>query len=92
VAARLLPTDHDALRARYNASYLEYLTSFHRLVTQKGKLDNLLKSTDLESIGSITDSEGDMELLGPEELSQLATKHKRLEEELEAIQEVFRVV
>lgn len=92
VAARPLPTDHDALRARYNASYLEYLTSFHRLVTQKGKIDNLLKSTDLESIGSITDSEGDMELLGPEELSQLAIKHKRLEEELEAIQEVFRVV
>lgn len=92
VAARPLPTDHDALRARYNASYLEYLTSFHRLVTQKGKIDQLLKSTDLESIGSITDSEGDMELLGPEELSQLAIKHKRLEEELEAIQEVFRVV
>ena len=92
VAARPLPTDHDALRARYNASYLEYLTSFHRLVTQKGKIDQLLKSTDLESIGSITDSEGDMELLGPEELSQLAMKHKRLEDELEAIQEVFRVV
>lgn len=92
VATRPLPTDHDALRARYNASYLEYLTSFHRLVTQKGKIDQLLKSTDLESIGSITDSEGDMELLGPEELSQLAIKHKRLEEELEAIQEVFRVV
>jgi len=92
VASRSLPTDHSALRARYNASYLEYLTSFQRLVTQKGKIDHLLKSTDLESIGSITDSEGDMELLDPEELSQLAIKHKRLEEELEAIQEIFRVV
>jgi len=91
VASRLLPTDHSALRTRYDASYLEYLASFRRLMIQKGKIDRLLKSSDLESIGSLTDSEGDIELLDPEELSQLAIKHKKLEEELEAIQEIFRV-
>jgi RNA polymerase II elongation factor ELL len=91
VTSRLLPTDHSALRTRYDASYLEYLTSFRRLMIQKSKIDRLLKSSDLESIGSFTDSEGDIELLDPEELSQLAIKHKKLEEELEAIQEIFRV-
>jgi RNA polymerase II elongation factor ELL len=89
--SRPLPTDHSALRARYDVSYLEYLSSFQRLVIQKGKIDRLLKSSDMESIGSLTDSEGDIELLDPEELSQLAIKHKRLEEELEAIQKIFRV-
>ncbi|KAF8973327.1 hypothetical protein BDZ97DRAFT_1780843 [Flammula alnicola] len=88
-SSRNLPTDHATLRARYNTSYLEYLTSFQRLVIQKGKLDNMLKSNDLGSVGSITDSEGDIELMDPEELAQLTTNHRKLREELESIQQVF---
>lgn len=84
-----LPTDHAALRARYTTSYLEYLTSLQQLMVQKGKLDTMLKSNDLGSSGSITDSEGDIELMDPDELAQLTSTHKKLREELESIQVAF---
>jgi RNA polymerase II elongation factor ELL len=88
-SSKNLPTDHAALRARYNTSYLEYLTSLQRLMVQKGKLDTMLKSNDLGSSGSITDSEGDIELMDAEELAQLTSTHKKLREELQSIQVAF---
>ena len=56
---------------------------------QKGKLDSMLKSNDLGSNGSITDSEGDTELMDSEELAQLTNRHRKLRDELEAIQLAF---
>lgn len=84
-----LPSDNASLRARYNTKYLEYLDVMQRLLVQKGRLDNLLKTGDMESSGSITDSEGDVELLSPEELETLSANHKRLRNELQAIQQAF---
>ncbi len=86
---RALPTDHAALRARYSSSYLQYLNTFQQLVMQKGKLDSMLKSNDLGSNGSITDSEGDTELMDSEELARLTSSHRKLRDELEAIQLAF---
>ncbi|KDR75949.1 hypothetical protein GALMADRAFT_517944 [Galerina marginata CBS 339.88] len=84
---RTLPTDHAALRARYNTSYLEYLAKFQRLVVQRGKIDHLLKNNDIAS--TMTDSEGDCEILDAEELAQLAADHRKLQGELETIQQMF---
>jgi RNA polymerase II elongation factor ELL len=86
---RPLPTDHANLRARYSASYLEYLSKFHKLVAQKGKLDSMLKSRDIASAGSITDSDGEVGLMDPEDLARLSSEYKVLEEELETIRNVF---
>lgn len=88
VAPRPLPTDHASLRARYSASYLEYLGTFQKLCAQKGKIDSLLKNNEL-STGSITDSDGDVELMDQEELASLAAEHKKLHDELETIQHIF---
>jgi RNA polymerase II elongation factor ELL len=89
VAPRPLPADHASLRARYNASYLEYLGMFQKLCAQKGKIDSLLKNNELRSTGSITDSDGDVELMDQEELASLAAEHRKLHDELETIQHIF---
>ncbi|KAJ3502295.1 hypothetical protein NLJ89_g8958 [Agrocybe chaxingu] len=86
---RPLPTDHASLRVRYDDSYIDYLQSLRDLNRQKLKLKNLLKNNDIARAGSITDSDGDVELLGPEELERLTTKHRRLHEELQTIQQIF---
>lgn len=86
---RPLPTDHAGLRNRYNSSYREYLTTFQKLVAQKGKLDSMLMSHEIGSIGSITDSDGDVELLDTEELMKLKSDHGRLKDELTTILEIF---
>jgi len=83
-----LPSD-DNLRARYNATYLEHLMVMQKLLVQKGRLESLLKNGDLDSSGTVSDTEGDVELLPPEELEVLSANHKRLVDELQAIQEAF---
>lgn len=85
---RPLPTDHAALRARYNTSYMEYLTTLQKLMAQKSKLDTLLKNSS-GSVGSITDEDEDIELMDQEELARLSLDHKKLHEELETIQQIF---
>ena len=87
--SRPLPTDHASLRARYNSSYLDYLNVLNTLMLQRGKLDTLLRNEDLGRAGSITDSEGDVELLSSEEIETLVGKHKRLHDELDSIQKIF---
>ncbi|KAF9566822.1 hypothetical protein CPC08DRAFT_703793 [Agrocybe pediades] len=84
--SRAMPTDRAALRAKYNNSYLEYLASFQRLLVQRAKIDSMLKRNEG---GTITDSDGDIELLSTEELGQLTREHKHLEEELANIQKAF---
>ncbi|CAA7263200.1 unnamed protein product [Cyclocybe aegerita] len=86
---RPLPTDHASLRVRYDDSYIDYLQSLRDLNKQKLKLKNLLKNNDIARAGSITDSDGDVELLGPEDLERLTTKHRKLHEELQTIQQIF---
>jgi RNA polymerase II elongation factor ELL len=86
---RPLPTDHAALRARYHSSYREYLATFQKLVAQKGKLDSMLISHEVGSAESITDSDGDVELLETEELMKLKSDHARLKDELTTIREIF---
>jgi len=81
------PTDHAALRARYHSSYVEYITTFQKVVTQRGKIESLLKSNGSGSVGSITDS--DEELMDVESLTRLNAEHRKLQDELENIQRIF---
>ncbi len=86
---QLLSSDHASLRSRYNTKYVEYLSVMQQLVVQKGKLDGMLKSVDLDSSGTITDSEGDVELLSFEDLESLTVDYNRLHDELEGIKKLF---
>lgn len=87
--SRSATTDHTALRARYNIAYLEYLTSFQKLVVQRQKVDQMLKTSDSGSVDSVTDSDGEAELLHPEELARLAADHRKRHEELVSIKQIF---
>ncbi|KAJ7733764.1 hypothetical protein DFH07DRAFT_754709 [Mycena maculata] len=85
--SRPLPTDRDGLRARYNATYLKYLSSYHQLFAQQSKLESLLSGTDGSTI---SDSDGDgVEVLSPEDTMKLKADHKRWERELENIRGIF---
>lgn len=84
--SRSAMTDHTALRERYNTSYVEYLTSLQKLVMQRRKVDQMLKTGDLDSV---TDSDGEVELLHPEDLARLAADHRKRHEELVSIQQMF---
>ena len=86
---RSVTTDHTALRERYSTTYVEYLTSLQKLVMQRRKVDQMLKTGDSGSAGSFTDSEGEVELLHPEELARLAADHRKRHEELVSIQQMF---
>ena len=84
-----LPADHASLRRRYNNSYGEYLTAFHKLVTLRDKIDGVLRNKDGNNASSISDSDADLELMDPDEFGRLCSRHKRLREELESIQLLF---
>lgn len=81
--------DHAALRNHYDSSYLPYLGNFQLLMKQKAKLCNLLKKSEKGSSGSITESEGDGDLLDPEELKKLASEYHNQHGDLENIQRIF---
>ncbi|KAF5385882.1 hypothetical protein D9615_002475 [Tricholomella constricta] len=83
---RPLPTDHAGLRARYSATYNEYMAVFAQMVGQKTKIDTMLRNGDS---GSTTDSDGDAELMDSEDLARLSVEYKRLHEELETIRSMF---
>ncbi|KAH7888931.1 hypothetical protein F5I97DRAFT_1925479 [Phlebopus sp. FC_14] len=74
-----LPTDHAALRARYQSSYADYLGAFSKVVAQKRKIEAILNG----------ESEGEVEVMDPEELMKLSMEHKTLKEELENIHEMY---
>ncbi|KAH7911033.1 hypothetical protein BJ138DRAFT_1151642 [Hygrophoropsis aurantiaca] len=77
-----LPTSKDSssLRARYNATYAEYLGKFTQIVAEKRKLEALLNG----------DSEGELDVMSPEELAKLSAEYHARKEELENIQEMFK--
>ncbi|KAJ7430853.1 hypothetical protein B0H11DRAFT_2133617 [Mycena galericulata] len=85
-APRPLPTDRDGLRARYNATYLKYLQSYQQLFAQQSKLESLLSGRDGSTI---SDSDGDVEVLSTEDTIKLKADHKRWERELENIRGIF---
>lgn len=74
-----LPSDHAALRAIYRSSYANYLGAFSKIVMQKQKIEAILKG----------ESESDVDLMDPDELTKLSLEHKTLKGELEAIQEMY---
>ncbi|KAF9452347.1 hypothetical protein P691DRAFT_233707 [Macrolepiota fuliginosa MF-IS2] len=81
--------DHAALRSHYESSYLPYLGNFQMLVGQKAKICNLLKKMDKGSSGSVTESDGDGDLLDPDELKKLTSEYYNQHEDLENIQRIF---
>lgn len=81
---RPLPSDHTDLRARYSSTYLEYLAAFQKMVTQKGKIDSILKHKE----GSTTESDGD-DVMDSEELRSLRSNYQRLHDELATIRSMF---
>ncbi|KAK7057265.1 hypothetical protein R3P38DRAFT_2840283 [Favolaschia claudopus] len=84
-SSQSLPKDRNGLRKKYNATYLKYLTSYHKLFAQQSKLESLLSRD-----GSIvSDSDGDVELLSAEDTMKLKAEHKRHEQELENIRAMF---
>ncbi|KAG5637996.1 hypothetical protein H0H81_002357 [Sphagnurus paluster] len=83
---RPLPTDHAGLRARYSATYNDYMAVFSRMVGERSKLDNMLRTRDN---GSTTDSDGDIELMDADELTRLKGEYKSLHEELATIRGMF---
>ncbi|KAK0195326.1 hypothetical protein F5146DRAFT_1025045 [Armillaria mellea] len=87
---RLLPTDRASLRKGYAAAYGRYIKSFSRLVEQREKVHALLNAFD-DSAGSITDSDGDVELLDVEAMQRLKAEFARHTEELESIKKAFEV-
>jgi RNA polymerase II elongation factor ELL len=87
--SRSTTTDHTTLRERYSTSYVDYLTSLQKLVMQRRKVDQMLKTSDSGSVHSVTESDGEVELLNPEELARLAADHRKRHEELVSIQQMF---
>ncbi|KAF8210125.1 hypothetical protein K438DRAFT_1809044, partial [Mycena galopus ATCC 62051] len=85
-ANRPLPTDRNSLRKKYNATYLKYLTSYQQLFTQQSRLESLLNSRDGSTV---SDSDGDVEVLSAEDTMKLKADHKRYEKELETIRAMF---
>ncbi|KAJ6609828.1 hypothetical protein B0H10DRAFT_1743887, partial [Mycena sp. CBHHK59/15] len=86
VLTRTLPSDRDGLRARYNATYLKYLSSYHQLFAQQSKLESLLHHGDGSTV---SDSDGDVEVMSSEDITKLKADHKRWERELESIRAVW---
>ncbi|PBK73847.1 hypothetical protein ARMSODRAFT_952914 [Armillaria solidipes] len=87
---RSLPTDRASLRKGYAAAYGRYIKSFTRLVEQRERVHALLTAFD-DSAGSITDSDGDVELLDVEAMQRLKAEFARHTEELESIKKAFDV-
>ncbi|KAH7928899.1 hypothetical protein BV22DRAFT_1057898 [Leucogyrophana mollusca] len=79
-ASHPITKDHSSLRARYNATYSDYLGKFTQIVAEKRKLEALLNG----------DSEGELDVMGPEELAKLSAEYQARKEELENIHEMFK--
>ncbi|KAG6862215.1 hypothetical protein C0995_002145 [Termitomyces sp. Mi166 len=83
---RPLPTDHASLRMRYTATYGQCMAALTTLLAQKSRIDSMLRNADK---GSVTDSDGDGELMDMEDLKKLSGDYERMHEELETIRQQF---
>ena len=78
--SRSTTTDHTTLRERYSTSFVDYLTSLQKLVMRRRKVDQMLKTSESGSVHSVTDSDGEVWLLNPEELARLAADYRKRHE------------
>ncbi|KAG5716768.1 hypothetical protein E4T56_gene16199 [Termitomyces sp. T112] len=83
---RPLPTDHASLRMRYTATYGQCMAALTTLLAQKSRIDLMLRHVDT---GSVTDSDGEGELMDVEDLKKLSGDYERMHEELETIRQKF---
>ena len=74
-----LPSDPAELRALYSDTFVEYIAAYSVLCAQKNKLNAMLRRVESEG-GVGSDSDG--EILSPDELEELSSRHKRLHGEL----------
>lgn len=65
---------------------MEYIQLFQKMHNQRYKTESLLNKIEDESVASITDSDGDVEMLDPDALGELVADYNRLKDELESIQ------
>ncbi|KAJ7045416.1 hypothetical protein C8F04DRAFT_1064714 [Mycena alexandri] len=89
--SRPLPTDREGLRVRYNATYRKYLASYSQLFAQQSKLESLLNNRDRDG-STVSDSDGDVEILSPEDTIKLKAEYKRWEKELESIRSMSATI
>jgi RNA polymerase II elongation factor ELL len=74
-----LPTDHAALRAQYRTQYSDYLGAFSKVVAQKRKIEAILNG----------DSDPEVDIMDPDDLTKLSMEHKTLKAELENIHHIY---
>ncbi|KIJ04733.1 hypothetical protein PAXINDRAFT_94371, partial [Paxillus involutus ATCC 200175] len=74
-----LPTDHGALRALYHSQYGDYLGTFSKVVAQKRKIEAILNG----------DSDAEVDVMDPDDLTKLSLEHKTLQAELENIRQMY---
>jgi len=78
-ASYTLPTGHAALRAQYQSQYTDYLGAFSKVVAQKRKIEAILNG----------DSEAEVDIMDPDDLTKLSLEHKALKAELENIHHIY---
>lgn len=81
--------DHAALRSHYDSSYLPYLGNFQSLMKQKEVVRAMLRKIEKGSSGSVTESDGDGDLLDVDELKRLVSEYHNQHDDLEHIQRIF---
>ncbi|KAF8840692.1 hypothetical protein BDN67DRAFT_980858 [Paxillus ammoniavirescens] len=74
-----LPTDHAALRALYHSQYGDYLGTFSKVVAQKRKIEAIING----------DSDAEVDVMDPDDLTKLSMEHKTLQAELENIRQMY---
>lgn len=79
-------SDRTSLRAQYQTSYTEYIGVFNKLYQQKTLIDRMLEKSGSDSL---TDSEGDVDMMDSEALLHLAASHKKQRDDLQSIRQVF---
>jgi RNA polymerase II elongation factor ELL len=77
-----LPKDIVGLRKRYKSTYLPYILTYQRVITEKTRIENALS-------GSLTDSDADVDFMDVDNLTKLTEEHKLYKDELESIQAAY---
>ncbi|KAI9571207.1 hypothetical protein HD554DRAFT_2187682 [Boletus coccyginus] len=72
-------TDHPALRALYQSQYSSYLGTFSQIVAQKRAIRAMLNG----------DSEAEVDVMGPDDLTKLSMEHQSHQTELENILDIY---
>jgi len=89
-AIKPVTRDCAALGVQFDDSYLPYLSNFQRLLKQKSRIRDILKKMDQDNVDSLTESDGDSEVLEPEELKKLVLEYQNQHEDLEKMQQILQ--